>query len=381
MVTMAAKRDYYEVLGVARNAADADIAAAYRRLAIQYHPDKNPSDREALERFKEASEAFEVLQNREKRAIYDRYGHAGLERGGGAPQFTDIADIFSAFGGIFEDIFGGSARGHRSRRGRDVRCDVTLTLREAADGVSKKVEFDRHEVCHTCRGSGAAPGSRPEPCGYCGGRGQVVQSAGIVRIQTTCPACQGQGTTIRQPCTECRGSGLRIVHVATDVKFPAGVDDGMRVRLSGEGEPSLNGGPPGDCHCFISILPDPLFERQGQHLVCRVPITYSQAALGARLEVPTLKGKTSLEIPAGTQSGDVFRLRGQGMPDPRRLGVGDILVEVTIEVPKRLTPRAQELLRELAEEEHANVAPHRKTFFEKLREYFSSEASADQAEE
>jgi molecular chaperone DnaJ len=370
MSAMATERDYYEVLGVERTASGGDIATAYRKLAIKYHPDKNPGDEEAIERFKEAAEAFEVLNDPDKRARYDRYGHAGVN-GRGAHHFHDVEDIFSAFGDIFGDLFGGGR--NRVHKGRDVRCDVTLTLHEAATGITKTVEFQRHEHCEKCKGSGAAPGSKREICGYCRGQGRVIQSAGIVRMQTTCPACRGEGSVIKNPCPTCRGSGQTLKKVVTEVEIPAGVDDEMRVRITGQGEPSPNGGPPGDCYCFISVLPHPLFERDGQHLVCRVPITYSQAALGATLEVPTLKGRGELEVPAGTQSGAVFRMGGKGMPDPRRRGLGDLLVQVVIEVPKKLSKEEQSLLRELAELEHKHVAPERKGFFEKLKDYFTAE--------
>jgi molecular chaperone DnaJ len=376
MPVMAEQRDYYEVLGVERTASGGEVATAYRKLAVKYHPDKNPGDDEAIERFKEAAEAFEVLSDAEKRSRYDRYGHAGLNGGASAHHFSDVEDIFSAFGDIFGDLFGGGGRRSRARKGRDVRCDVTLTLHEAANGVSKSVEFQRHELCTSCKGSGAAAGSRREVCGYCRGQGRVIQQAGIVRMQTTCPSCHGEGSTIKNPCRDCRGSGQKLKKVVTEVQIPAGVDDEMRVRISGEGEPSPNGGPPGDCYCFISVLPHPLFERDGQHLVCRVPITYAQAALGTKLEVPTLQGRGELEVPAGTQSGAVFRLGGQGMPDPRRRGLGDLLVQVIIEVPKKLNKEEKTLLRELAELEHKNVAPERKGFFEKLKEYFTNEEEA-----
>lgn len=368
---MTSQRCYYEVLGVERTASEGEISTAYRRLAIKYHPDKNPGDEEAIERFKECSEAFEVLHDSQKRSRYDQYGHAGVNGGaGGASHFSDVGDIFSAFGDIFGDIFGGA--GQHRRGGRDVRCDVTLTLHEAADGCTKEVEFQRHEPCGDCEGSGAATGSRREVCGYCGGHGRVIQSAGIVRVQTTCPACGGAGSKVKDPCRGCRGKGQRLRTVATEVKIPAGVDDGMRVRISGEGEPSVNGGPPGDCYCFISVLSHPLFERQGQHLVCRVPITYAQAALGCTLEVPTLSGRGEVKVPAGTQSGEVFRLNGRGMPDPRSRGLGDLLVQVSIEVPTKVSGEEEELLRKLAEIEHKNVAPQRKSFFKQLADYFTA---------
>jgi molecular chaperone DnaJ len=376
---MSRQRDYYEVLGVERSASNGEISTAYRKLAVKYHPDKNPGDQDAIERFKEAAEAFEVLNDPDKRSRYDRFGHAGLNGAGGVHHFTDVEDIFSAFGDIFGDLFGGRGRS-RQHKGRDVRCDVTLTLKEAAHGVTKKVEFQRHERCEKCEGSGAAPGSRREVCSYCRGQGRVIQSAGIVRIQTTCPACHGEGSQIKHPCPSCRGTGRMLKKVVTEVQIPAGVDDEMRVRITGEGEPSPNGGPPGDCYCFISVLPHPLFERDGQNLVCRVPITFAQAALGTTLEVPTLEGRGELEIPAGTQSGAVFKLGGKGMPDPRRRGLGDLLVQVIIEVPKKLSKEEQALLRELAELEHKHVAPERKSFFAKLKEYFTAdEETTEQA--
>jgi len=377
MSVMAAQRDYYEVLGVARSASGPEISTAYRKLAVKFHPDKNPGDQDAIERFKEAAEAFEVLSDTEKRTLYDRYGHAGLNGGGFRPHhFTDVEDIFSAFGDIFGDLFGGGGR-NRPRKGRDVRCDATLTLHEAAGGVTKNVEFQRHEQCSDCKGTGAAAGSRREVCGYCRGQGRVIQQAGIVRMQTTCPACHGAGSTIKNPCTACRGTGQVLKKVVTKVEIPAGVDDEMRVRITGQGEPSPNGGPPGDCYCFISVLPHPLFERDGQNLVCRVPITYAQATLGTMLEVPTLEGRGELEVPAGTQSGAVFRRGGKGMPDPRRRGLGDLLVQVVIEVPKKLSKEERALLRDLAELEHKNVTPERKGFFELLKDYFTADQDAE----
>jgi molecular chaperone DnaJ len=381
MVTMAAKRDYYEVLGVSRSATSKQIADAYRKLAIKYHPDKNPGNEEAVTRFKEAAEAFEVLSDEQKRSRYDRYGHAGVE--GGVHQFTDVHEIFEAFGdifggGLFGDLFGGGRRrgGRRTHKGADVGCEVRVDLLEAALGCTKTVEFQRHEFCETCRGSGAKPGTRPETCHYCGGRGQVIQSSGLFRVQTTCPACRGAGTVVKHACPTCSGDGAVLHTVRREVTIPPGIDDRMRVRLAGEGEPSPNGGPRGDCYCLVHVSPHPLFQRQGQDLICTVPITYAQAALGAKIEVPTLEGRDEIELPAGTQPGEVFKLRGRGMPNPRRRGRGDLLVQVALEVPRTLSPRQEALLRELADEEHVHVSPHRKSFFEKLREYF---VPADQA--
>jgi len=374
---MAEKRDYYEILGVARTASDGEIADAYRKLAIKYHPDKNPGDDEAVQRFKEAAEAFEVLSDQEKRARYDRFGHAAV--GGAAPHFTDVNDIFQAFGdifgdGLFGDLFGGRTRGgRRVSRGADVRCEVTINLLEAARGATKHVEFNRHERCGDCQGSGAKPGTQPETCSYCGGHGQVIRSSGILRVQTTCPSCHGAGATIREPCPTCRGRGHVPKHVRREVRIPAGVDSSTRLRLTAEGEPSPNGGPAGDCYCFIHVTEHPLLHREGQHLVCEVPITYTQAALGAVVEVPTLDGREEFTIPPGTQPGEVFKLRGRGMPDPHGRGVGHLHIQVVVEVPKKLRPKEEELLRNLAEIEHANVTTHRKNFIEKLRDYFIPE--------
>lgn len=379
---MATKRDYYEVLGVEKNASEQDISRAYRKLAIKYHPDSNAGNEEATERFKEAAEAYEVLGDAQKRARYDQYGHAATN---GQAGFGDVEDIFDAFGdifggGIFGDIFGrgGRSRGRRQQRGADVKCEVTLTLEEAARGVKRKVTFDRSEGCETCHGSGSKPGSTGETCRRCNGHGQVVQSAGILRVQTTCPSCQGAGQVIVDPCDDCRGRGFVAHQVELEVAIPAGVDDDMRVRLAGEGERSRSGGPPGDCYCFIRVKPHPLFKREGSHLFVEVPISYTQAALGAEIEIPTLEGTDQLQVPAGTQSGDVFKLRGKGIPDPRSGQAGELLVQTHVEVPKRLTPKEEEVLRELAEIENRNVSPRRKSFLDKLRDYLTpAEKGAD----
>jgi molecular chaperone DnaJ len=372
MAPMAGKRDYYEVLGIERSVSDKAIADAYRKLAIRFHPDKNPGDDEAIERFKEAAEAFEVLGDSEKRARYDRYGHAAFDGSGRARQFADVNDIFSAFGDIFGESAFGDLFGGRQRvsKGADVRCDVTLDLLEAARGVTKTIEFERHEICTKCNGSGAKAGTSKVRCTYCGGRGQVLQTTGIFRVQTTCPSCRGAGSIVKDPCPGCRATGYIRKRVAREVQIPAGIDDQMRVRIPGEGEPSPSGGPRGDCYCFITVKEHSLFQRDGQHLIVRIPISYSQAALGTKIEVPTLEGPHELKVPSGTQTGEVFRLRGRGMPSPRGREVGDLLVQVNIEVPKDLSERQEELLRELAEQEHANVSPHRKSFFDKVRQYF-----------
>ena len=382
MPQMAEKRDYYEVLSVERSASQAEIASSYRKLAIKFHPDSNPGDEDATTKFKEAAEAYEVLNDAEKRARYDQYGHAGVN--GAGSQFRDAEDIFEAFGdmfsgGIFGDLFGGGGRQRRrQRKGGDIRCDVTLELEEAARGVTKSVDFKRSVRCDGCQGSGAASNSGRETCNRCGGRGQVVQSAGILRVQTTCPTCQGAGAIITDPCRDCHGNGYTQDNVHLDVAIPAGIDDGMRIRLTGEGEPSPHGGPNGDCYCFVTVRPHRVFQRDGQHLILQLPITYSQAALGATIEVPTLNGADDLKIPHGTQSGEVFRLHSQGMPDPRGRHKGDLLVQTFIEVPKKLTAEQKKLLRELAELEHTHVTPQRKSVLEKLKEYITgSETEAE----
>jgi len=369
---MANERDYYEVLGVERRAGGAEIADAYRKLAIRFHPDKNPGNVEAADRFKEAARAFEVLSNDELRARYDRYGHAGLQ-GGTRHDFNDLSDIFDAFGDLFGGgVFGGGGgrRANRARQGRDVFSSVSLTLLEAARGATKTVEFSRHELCGSCDGSGAKKGTKPQPCEYCGGHGQVIQSAGVFRLQTTCPSCRGAGTMIRDKCPDCAGEGLTVEHVERRVTIPAGVDRDVRVRLAGEGEPGANGGPPGDCYCVIEIEEHPFLSREGRDLHCEVPITFSQAALGATVDVPTLDGAKPLAIARGTQAGDVIRVKGLGMPEVRGRGIGDLHVHVHVEVPKTLSPKAEQLLRDLAAEEQKAVSPKRSSFFSRLSDYF-----------
>src|SRR5262249_16366874 len=350
MATMT-KRDYYEVLGVKRDASDREIASAYRKLAVKYHPDSNAGNADAVEKFKEAAEAYEILSDEQKRARYDQFGHAGTDQF--THQFHDVEDIFEAFGDIFSEMFGtprrGSGGGRRGRRGADVRVDVTLTLQEAAPGVVKNVEIQRSKACDTCKGSGSKPGSQRATCPHCGGRGQIVQSAGILRVQTTCPSCQGAGSRVTDPCTDCRGRGYVQERAKLDVTIPAGIDNGMRVRLAGHGDPSPPRGPPGACYCFVSVKKHKIFEREGTHLILRMPTSYSQAALGASIEVPTLSGPHEWRVPAGTQSGDVFRVRGRGLADPRGGSAGDLHVQTYIEVPKKLSSRQDKLLRDLAE--------------------------------
>ncbi len=367
------KRCFYEILQVERNADDREIARAYRKLAVKYHPDSNADDADAALKFKEAAEAYEVLSDREKRSAYDRFGHAGVD--GSRSHFNSADDIMSAFSEIFGDsLFGNFFGGGRSRssRGQNIAVEVTLSLEEAASGTRKTIHFPRGKRCESCRGSGARAGSKPSTCSRCGGRGQVLQSNGILRIQTSCPGCRGSGQVINDPCPDCRGQGIRKSNVELEVVIPPGVDEGMQVRLQGEGEPCHVGdGPPGDCYCQIHLRKHKLFHRDGSNLILQLPITYSQAALGAGIEVPTLEGPDRLEIPAGCQSGDVFRISGRGMPDPHSRRKGDLLVQTFIETPRRLNPRQEELLRELAELENSNVSPQRKSFMSKLKEYFA----------
>lgn len=381
---MAEKRDYYEVLLVERKSTKVEIDRAYRKLAIKYHPDSNRNDTDAVTKFKEASEAYEVLSDTEKRGRYDQFGHAGVNGQAGGPQFTDFDAFGDLFGDMLGEMFGGGGRGgnrrggggKRARRGADLRCDLTLTLEEAARGCSKEVSFRRRKACSTCSGSGAAPGTQPVTCSTCGGRGQVIQQAGILRVQTNCPTCGGAGKTIGQPCSACRGSGLESEKASLTVDIPAGVDDGMRVRLTGEGESSPDGGPSGDCYCFITVKPHDLFRRDGKNLILQFPISFSQAALGAELDVPTLDGPAKMRIDPGTQSGEVFRLRGKGVVEPGGTRAGDMLVQMVIEVPKKLSDEQEKLLRQLAELDRDSVLPAHKSFFDKLKTFFDPESPA-----
>ncbi len=375
-----AKRDYYEVLGVAKNAASDEIKSSYRKLALKYHPDRNQGDKSSEDKFKEATEAYEVLSDSQKRRQYDQFGHEGLRASGfqGFDQ-TNINDIFrhfsgdSFFEGLFENFFGG--RGGSGRRryvepGQDLRCDITLTLEEAASGVKKTIELRRNEFCGTCRGSGSRPGTEPTVCVQCGGAGQVAQSTGFFSIRTTCPRCGGRGSMVTNPCKECSGTGQTKVKRSISVKIPGGVADNNRVRIEEEGEPGEPGAPHGDLYCFVHVKEHSFFERINDDLVCEVPITFSTAVLGAKIDVPTLTGTTRMTIPKGTQSGQVFRIRGQGMPSLRGYGQGDILVRVQIETPGRISRRLEKVLKELAEIEETNPAPQRSRFLKKMKKYF-----------
>jgi molecular chaperone DnaJ len=379
-----AKRDYYQVLDVPRTATEAEIKKAYRRLAMKYHPDRNPNDRDAEEAFKEAKEASEVLTDAHKRAAYDQYGHAGVEaaaRGGGRGGFG--ADTFSdIFGDVFGDIFGGARRGGRSQvfRGADLRYELELELPQAVFGQQVQIEVTRLAECEVCHGSGAAKGSAPSTCDTCGGAGQVRVSQGFFQLQQTCPRCRGAGTVVRNPCDSCLGQGRVRGARKLSVKVPAGVDSGDRVRLSGEGEAGRNGGPPGDLYVEIHVREHPIFERDGTHLSCEVPVSFATAALGGSVAVPTLEGDVQLKIPAETQSGRVFRLRDKGVKPVRGGARGDLFCRVVVETPVQLSAEQRELVRRLEESLKAHPArhaPRERSFLEGVKRFFSG--AADEA--
>ncbi|MBL8851366.1 MAG: molecular chaperone DnaJ [Planctomycetaceae bacterium] len=372
------QRDYYEVLSVARSASGDEIKKSYKKLAIQYHPDRNKDNPEAVEKFKEAAEAYEVLSDDEKRSRYDRFGHQGVKgaAGRGGAQFQDVDEIFSVFGDLFEGFgFGGTRNRKRGgpQQGAHVQSAITIDLAAAATGVERDVTFKRKKTCQKCGGNGSEPGTTPETCNYCGGHGQVVQAQGFFRMQTTCPACRGAGQIVRHKCNTCFGSGLESEEVTLQVKVPAGIDNGMQLCIRGEGESGRQGGPRGDLYVDIRVKEHALFQREGTQLMCRIPITYTQAALGANIEVPLLRGSEPLDIPAGTQPGEVFRLRGKGMPDPRGGRAGDMHVEVQLVVPKKLDEEHEQALRKLAELEEADVHSHRKSWLEKLKDLITGD--------
>lgn len=345
------KRDYYEVLGVGRSASDDEIKKAYRALAFKHHPDRNPDNPEAEELFKLAAEAYEVLSDRERRAVYDQYGHDGL-RGQGFQGFRGFEDIFSHFGDIFGDMFGFGGQRQRStgpRRGADLRFDMQITFEEAANGCKKEVPIARYERCVQCAGSGAAPGTSPETCASCGGRGQVVRSQGHFMISTSCPVCRGKGTVIREQCETCQGSGKERVERRIVVKVPAGVNTGTRIRLAGEGEPGERGGHGGDLYVFLTVEPHPVFERDDYDVHSEVPLTVVQAALGAKLHVQTLWGEETLKVPAGTQPGEIVKLKGKGIPRLQSFGKGDHYVHLRVVIPRELTREQKKLLEKLGD--------------------------------
>lgn len=364
------KRDYYEVLNVSQSASDDELKKAYRRLAMQYHPDRNPGDKEAEEEFKAVSEAYEILADSQRREIYDRYGHEGLEQRGGNGfggfngAFTDL------FGDVFADIFG-AGRGS-SQRGADLRFRLDLTLEEAAFGCTRTIDIPTAETCGDCDGQGTADGKPPTECRTCHGKGQVRMQQGLFVLQQACPACRGRGTTVTDPCARCNGAGRVRGEKSLEVKIPPGVDTGDRVRLSGEGEPGERGAPPGDLYVQVQVRPHEIFERDGSDLACTVPVNFVTAALGGEIEVPTLEGLHALKVPEGTQSGKVFRMRGLGVQSVRGGSRGDLLVQLTIETPVNLTRQQKELLSKFGEMLEAGGkrhSPRSSTWFDKAKSF------------
>jgi molecular chaperone DnaJ len=372
------KRDYYDVLGVTRQASQEEIKSAYRKAALKWHPDRNPGKKDGVEeRFREATEAYSVLSDGKKRAAYDRFGHAGVAAAGAEVGFNrtifeDFQDIFGDFFG-FEDIFGRTARGRtRAQRGADLRYDMRLTFEEAAAGVTTKIRLPRQEFCEACNGTGAKAGTGVAPCETCKGRGQLHYQQGFFSITRTCPNCQGAGQVVREKCPECRGHG-RVEHTRTiDVRIPPGVDSQTRIRVAGEGEPGVNGGPPGDLYIVLDVKDHPFFERRGADLYCTVPVSFAQAALGSEILVPGLSGEERVAIQEGTQTGTIIRLKGKGLPDPHGGGKGDLYVNVRVVTPTKLTRDQRRLLQELAETLPAENRPAERnsSFFEKVKDIF-----------
>ena len=372
-----AKRDYYEVLGVAKNASDDDIKKAYRKLAMKYHPDRNPDDKGAEEKFKEAKEAYEMLSDAAKREAYDRYGHAGVDpnagAGAGGAGFGGFGDVF---GDIFGDIFGGGGGGQRGGRngvyrGADLRYAMEITLEQAARGYETEIRVPSWDSCDTCKGTGAKAGTKPQTCRTCSGQGAVRVQQGFFSIQQTCPTCRGSGKTISDPCGSCEGVG-RVKRTKTlQVRIPAGIDDGMRIRSAGNGEPGINGGPPGDLYVEIHLKEHAVFKRDGDDLHCEVPVGITLASLGGAMKVPTLGGDAEIELPEGTQTGKTFRLRGKGIKGVRSSVAGDLYAHIVVETPVRLTDRQKQLLRELEttlkDDRHS---PQSKSWRDKVREFF-----------
>jgi molecular chaperone DnaJ len=379
---MADKRDYYEILGVSKTATADEIKKAYRKQALKYHPDRNPGDKDAEDKFKEATEAYEVLSNAQKRQNYDQFGHAGVSGAGfgsqgfGNAAYHDFQDIFGDFGDIFERFFGGGFRsgGPRSQsrvqRGDDLHFSLEISLEEAYKGTEKQLEVPRQVPCEKCSGSGCAPGYSPETCSQCGGSGQINLSQGFFSISRPCNRCGGKGQSITHPCVACHGSGRVKKRRKVNIKIPAGAMNGLKLKVSGEGEAGYHGGPSGDLYLILQVQDHQIFTREGDDLMCEVPISFTQAALGTDLKVPTLNGNVSMKVPAGTQTGKVFRLPGKGMPNLRGYGNGDQLVRVMIETPSRLSARQRELLEEFARISGEDTHPRTQSFFEKVKQVF-----------
>ena len=373
-----AKRDYYEVLGVNRDADAEAIKKAYRKLAMKHHPDRNPDDKSAEEKFKEAKEAYEILTDGQKRAAYDQYGHAGVDPSAGGGRGGAGSSGFSdAFGDIFGDIFGQARGGSRSGvyRGADLRYNLEITLEQAARGTETKIRIPTAENCETCHGSGSKPGTQPKTCPSCEGHGQVRVQQGFFSIQQTCPKCHGTGKFIADPCGSCHGAGRIKKHKTLSVKIPAGVDEGDRIRLSGEGEPGVNGGPPGDLYVQMQVKPHAVFQRESNDLHCEMPVSFATAALGSEIDIPTLDGQAKIRIPAETQSGKVFRLRGKGIKGVRSHTHGDLMCHVVVETPVHLTERQKELLREfeaISLKDSDRHSPRAKSWMDKVKDFFAT---------
>ena len=369
------KRDYYEILGVARTASDADLKAAFRKLAMQHHPDRNPGDKDCEHRFKEVNEAYEILKDGDKRAAYDRFGHAAFEHGGGGGHGFG-SDFASTFSDIFEDLFGmGGRRGRSSgrERGADLRYNMEITLEEAYAGKTAQIRIPTSVTCEVCSGSGAKSGTQPKACPTCNGHGKIRHSQGFFTLERTCPACHGRGQVIENPCASCSGSGRVTRDRMLSVNIPAGVEDGTRIRLAGEGEAGVRGGPAGDLYIFLSLETHDFFQRESADLHCRVPISMVTAALGGEFEVPTIEGgRTRVKVPEGTQSGRRFRLTGKGMPVLRSKQTGDMYVQVVVETPQKLTKRQRELLREFEKLSSRETQPESAGFFSRVKEFFDS---------
>jgi molecular chaperone DnaJ len=368
------KRDYYEVLGVSREASEQEIKSAYRKLALQFHPDRNPNNPDAEEKFKECSEAYAVLADADKRAAYDRFGHAGVNAGGAggfdATVFQDFGDIFGDFFG-FGDLFGGGARRRtRAQRGPDLREDITLEFEEAVFGTETKVTVRRHETCDECRGTGAAPGKAPVTCKACAGRGQVRYQQGFFSMARTCPTCQGMGSVITDPCPTCKGEARVLRQRTVDAKIPAGVEHGTRIRFSGLGEAGAFGGPAGDLYVVLHVKEHPFFTREANDLHCVIPISFAQAALGTEIRVPTLDGDHTLKVPEGVQSGSTMRIRNKGVPVLNGHGKGDLFVEIRVQTPTKLSKRQRELLQELAGMTQVENKPEHRTLLGKVKDIF-----------
>lgn len=380
---MTSKRDYYEVLMVERSCSQDEVKRSYRKLAVKYHPDKNPNDPEAEDRFKELGEAYDVLMDPEKRAAYDRYGHAAFQGGmGGGPGagggFHDPFDLFrevfgaaGGSGGIFDQFFGGGSDRDGRQRGSDLRYDMQITLEEAALGAEKEIEIRKLDACVTCEGTGAQAGSRAVTCPTCRGRGQVVASRGFFQVAQTCPQCHGSGQIVEKPCRECHGEGRQEKTSRVKIKIPPGIDEGARLRSTGGGEAGIRGGPAGDLYVVVHLKEHEVFVRDGMDLLCEVPLPFTTATLGGEIRVPTLKGSAHLKIPAGTQSGTVFRIRSEGMPGLQSAARGDIRTRVHVEVPTRLNHEQREALERFAELCGADNSPMHKSFYDRLKDLFS----------